>query len=1184
MTHTAEGKTQVTTATRDETLRGTALSGTNGVGVGAGRDVNATAATLTSTQGDLSVTAARDINLSAGYEQHDLTHDTQKHDSGMLSSTTTRTHDSVSDTYAVGTTLSGDNVALGAGRNLTAQAAQIVADHDIVMAAGNNLTLSTANDVHTEEHSISKTKSGVMGAGVGVMIGTAKQSQDTTITQTTPEGTLVGSISGSVTMSAGNTVHLTNATVLSDTGTAIVGKNVTIDAALGTTDTTQTYKQSSSGLTVSLGGAAVTAAQGAYAAVHRASEVKDDRLKALYAAQAAYGVSDAIGAAQGGVSQSGTDGGINLQVGIGGSSASSKTVTHDETAYGSTVHSNGNVVIAATGGDLNVIGSQISGDNVGLMAANKINLLSQAEDHTLKNTNKNASGGVGVQIGTDGVGLYAQASVGKGSAHGDGTTHATTSVDAKNILTLVSGGDTTIQGAQAKGNTVLADIGGNLNIRSEQDTDDYASKQQQVSGKVVVGVGASGSGSYNQSKVDSHYAGVTTVSGIGAGDGGYHIHVNGNTDLKGGVIASAADASKNLLDTGTLTYSNIENGAHYSASSISVGGGSGSHGNVAAFGPSGLSGGIGIPQSDSSHSTTKAAIAQGTITVRNGSTDLSGLDRNPDINAQGLKPIFDAQKVQEQQEMGQVAGYVGMRTAGSIASYMANNATTPEEQKSWQDGGANKIILHGLVGAGTAALSNGDVVGGAMGAAAGEAASGAMLDYLRQQGVDPYSAEGRSLMNLASAAIGGAAGGGAGAATALQGEQFNRQLHQTEIDWIKSNAKDFASQQCGCEPSAQQIDAATTQLSQQAARQTDVLWSASLPGDDGVARQFLAGAQATFTNTLGNAQKVFTVEGNQFLQPMMYLPDANANRGFYQQYVQPGTGNANLGLQVMLAQAGVNAYLSPGETVWNTAVGAVTGIGNAIFHPVDTFNGAGQDLGNNAAYALNPGLVNDQLRAVYGQDVSSAAATLATLNTSLTLMGATGAGKGAAAAIEGVAKSAAVDAITAAVRAGWKGDAAGLEQFTQNIVGNVGSVNRFLSADAVNAAMDTYNWSPAWQSGTMVADATLKPGTVVNMVVDADTYERVKAGNFDRAFGGWATFDEVPNQAYARNQLAITSDMKKDASYIIQVEVTQPINAQIGIVGEQPGASGGGNQLHFNLPPEQRVDTFRYVPNSGRSL
>jgi|GEM_PF-2316045 len=89
---------------------------------------------------------------------------------------------------------------------------------------------------------------------------------------------------------------------------------------------------------------------------------------------------------------------------------------------------------------------------------------------------------------------------------------------------------------------------------------------------------------------------------------------------------------------------------------------------------------------------------------------------------------------------------------------------------------------------------------------------------------------------------------------------------------------------------------------------------------------------------------------------------------------------------------------------------------------------------------------------------------------------------------------------------------------------SVGLINRFLSADVVNATMDKYNWAPAWQSGTAVADVTLKPGTVVNMVVSEDTYFALERGKDpSRAFGGWATFDNVPDQAYARNKLAITS-------------------------------------------------------------
>jgi filamentous hemagglutinin len=41
----------------------------------------------------------------------------------------------------------------------------------------------------------------------------------------------------------------------------------------------------------------------------------------MYAAQSAYQAGDAMNMAKGGISQNGTDGGINLQIGIGGSSA-----------------------------------------------------------------------------------------------------------------------------------------------------------------------------------------------------------------------------------------------------------------------------------------------------------------------------------------------------------------------------------------------------------------------------------------------------------------------------------------------------------------------------------------------------------------------------------------------------------------------------------------------------------------------------------------------------------------------------------------------------------------------------------------------------------------------------------------------------------------------------------------------
>lgn len=665
---------------------------------------------------------------------------------------------SLTQSTSVGTLLSGDSVTVAAGHDVTGTNAQVVGTHDVVIAAGNNLTLNAGQNTYTETDTAGKSHTGVMnGGGLSVMAGKQSSKSTTTINDVSYSGSTVGSVDGSVTMSAGNTVHITGSNVLSQTGTTIIGKSVTIDAAVGTTDTAQTYQQHQAGIHAGLGGALATVANTAIGDAQRGSQVNDPRLKALYAAKTAYDVDDLTKVAGNAQAMQGASdsnpGGISLQIGIGAASASSKTTTHDETAYGSTIKSGGNVTIAATGGDLNVIGSQISGENVALAASNNINLLSQAEQHTLKSDNKNASGEVGVQMGTDGIGFYAQASVGKGNAHGNGTTHADTTVNANDTLTLISGGDTTIRGAQAKGNTVLADIGGNLNIASEQDTDDYASKQMQASAKVVVGMGASASGSYNQSKADSHYASVTDVSGISAGDGGFNIHVNGNTDLKGGVIASTADASKNVLDTGSLTYSNIANDTKYSASSFGVSGGSaGGSGSIA---PS-----IGIPQGDNEHSTTKAGIAAGTIITRNGDTDLSGLDRNPDIKAAGLKPIFDQQKIETNQEMGQVAGYVGMRAAGDI-----------EEQMQLTPGSTGATVIHTVAGGAIAALGGGNVAQGALGAGAGEASLAYLPSVMGPQGAA-----------LGSAVVGGLVGGGTGAATANDGALYNYLTHPQLIE------------------------------------------------------------------------------------------------------------------------------------------------------------------------------------------------------------------------------------------------------------------------------------------------------------------------------------------------------------------------------------------------------------------
>ncbi|UPG87711.1 hemagglutinin repeat-containing protein [Luteibacter aegosomatis] len=772
-----------TTTTHDDVSQtiavGTMLDGDN-VKLVAGNDLTATAAQVKAT-GDIAVSAGHDVNLLAGDDVYDETHDRTTKRSGMTRGlmptdynyqTQSRANaDRSEDHVATGTVLSGDSVTVRAGHNVTTEAAQIAGTHDVTLAAGNDLNIGTAVSTHAEGHKQSVSTSGFIQNGLSVTIGNQKQKGALDVTQVDATGSLIGSTDGKVTMSAGQDVHITGSDIISHTGTTIVGQNVTIDPGLGTVDTRQTQSIHSGGINVGLTGGMATAAQTAYASAHRASQVDDDRLKVLYAAQAGYGVYDAVSDKDG--SPQSSDNGMSVRVGLGASTASSHSTTHDDTTGASTIRSDGNVTIAATNGNLNVIGSQIDGKNVSLGATGDLNLLSQAESHTQKSGSANASGEIGLSVGSQ-TGIYVTASVGKGIAHGNGTTHANTSVNASDTLSLVSGNDTNILGAQAKGETVVASIGGDLNIASQQATNDYASQYWQVGGTYVYGYGSQINIAVG--KTTSNYKSVDEVSGIGAGSGGYNVFVGGNTDLKGGVIASSADAAKNAFSTGTLTFSDIQNKADYQSFSggISVGSGAG------------FSGSMSVPQSKDSSSTTKAGIAAGTIDVRNQpGIDLTGLDRNPDIDAGGLKPIFDEKKVAERQELSQVAGQVGFRAAGDVGEYFGLKEGSPE-----------KIALHGAVAAAMASMGGGNVGAAVAGSTANQLAINALAQSLQDSGYVPGTAEFASLMKLGSAAIGLAAGGTTGGVVAEAATQNNWLLHSEVEQADRERAACGADQAC----------------------------------------------------------------------------------------------------------------------------------------------------------------------------------------------------------------------------------------------------------------------------------------------------------------------------------------------------------------------------------------------------
>ncbi|EHT0028723.1 hemagglutinin repeat-containing protein, partial [Escherichia coli] len=339
-------------------------------------------------------------------------------------------------------------------------------------------------------------------------------------------------------------------------------------------------------------------------------------------------------------------------------------------------------------GDLTIQGSQIkAGNNVLLQANRDVNLVSAENTSKLEGKNSSSGGSVGVGIGVGaggwGISVSASANQGKGSEKGNGTTHTETTVDAGNRLTIISGRDTTLTGAQAGGETVKVDAGRHLTLTSEQDSDRYDSKQQNASagGSFTFGsMSGSASVSLSRDKMHSNHDSVQEQTGIFAGRGGFDVTTGQHTQLNGAVIASTATADKNRLDTGTLGFRDIENRADYKVEHQSVGISTG--GSIGGQFAGNMANNLLVGANHEGHaeSTTQSAVSAGNITIRDTQSqkqDVADLNRDAAHANQTLSPIFDREKEQQRLQMAQLIGEIGnqvadiVRTEGQIAGEKA---------------------------------------------------------------------------------------------------------------------------------------------------------------------------------------------------------------------------------------------------------------------------------------------------------------------------------------------------------------------------------------------------------------------------------------------------------------------------------------------------------------------------------
>ncbi|HFO7434136.1 TPA: contact-dependent inhibition toxin CdiA [Escherichia coli] len=758
----------------DETVRqqGTEIASGGDTTVTAGRDITAVASSVTAT-GNISVNAGRDVALTTATESDYHYLETKKKSGGFLSKKTTHTISEDSASREAGSLLSGNRVTVNAGDNLTVEGSDVVADRDVSLAAGNHVDVLAATSTDTSWRFKETKKSGLMGTGgIGFTIGSSKTTHDRREAGTTQSqsASTIGSTAGNVSITAGKQAHISGSDVIANRDIGITGDSVVVDPGHDRRTVDEKFEQKKSGLTVALSGTVGSAINNAVTSAQETKKSSDSRLKTLQATKTALsGVQAGQAAAMASATGDPNATGVSLSL----TTQKSKSQQHSEsdTVSGSTLNAGNNLSVVATGknrgdnrGDIVIAGSQLkAGGNTSLDAANDILLSGAANTQKTTGRNSSSGGGVGVSIGAGGNGagisVFASVNAAKGSEKGNGTEWTETTTDSGKTVTINSGRDTVLNGAQVNGNRIIADVGHDLLISSQQDTSKYDSKQTSVAAGGSFTFGSmTGSGyiAASRDKMKSRFDSVAEQTGMFAGDGGFDITVGRHTQLDGAVIASTATPDKNHLDTGTLGFSDLHNEADYkvSHSGISLSGG-GSFGDKFQ---GNMPGGMISAGGHSGHAegTTQAAVADGTIIIRdrdNQKQNLANLSRDPVHANDSISPIFDKEKEQRRLQTVGLISDIGSqvadiaRTQGELnalkaaqdkygpvpadateeqrQAYLAKLRETPEYKKEQEKFGTGSDIQRGIQAA-TAALQGlaGDNIAGALaGASAPELAN-----------------------------------------------------------------------------------------------------------------------------------------------------------------------------------------------------------------------------------------------------------------------------------------------------------------------------------------------------------------------------------------------------------------------------------------------------------------------------
>ncbi|WP_404401298.1 hemagglutinin repeat-containing protein [Pelagibacterium halotolerans] len=674
---------EMSESARTETSVGSNLDAFGDLSVTAGGDMAVTGSTLAA--GDtLAVTTGGDLTVAGQLDSDESSQSSGS--SGFLYSESSA-QSTLDQTYNGSLLIAGRDARLDIGGDAAINGSTVTTGNDLDITA-TNVTLGTGQTFDSQ--SASSASSGLFfelgngGFGFGF-----RDNEDTVNQSATTSIASALSAGGDLSVAADENVTSEGAYLgARDDLRLLAGEDISLEAITDTWQSDESHRQTEFGIRI---GASETVSGNITTLAQLPQNLNAGQgsglNKAVTAASAALEAIDAANALQNGNLAS-------VEASIGFSHEASSSSQSISVANGGTLSAGGNITLDA-GHDITTEGTRIeAGEDINLHAGNDITL--GAAQNTASSSTSTSSAGFGLSASV-GMGLHGpSASIGvNASAQGSNgadqsLSHTNTQIVAGGGVSIVSGNDTTLSGAQVAGETVTADIGGDLTIESLQDT---SSSNSSASGGSIgltldpLSGGVGGSLSLNGSTGNGTSAWVAEQSGIFAGDA-VDITVGGNTDLVGGAIVSESDAL--TLDTGTLTVSDLSD--HDTAESVE--GGLSLSGGLNQPGTPGWS----VEGSASGHDKeqeTRATIGEGEIVIRDtdaqealedaGVTEtVANINRDPDL----------AQEITKDEEsyIGLYASDTSVAAAveagGAVveaieqhfAQYAADNQLSPDEQ------------------------------------------------------------------------------------------------------------------------------------------------------------------------------------------------------------------------------------------------------------------------------------------------------------------------------------------------------------------------------------------------------------------------------------------------------------------------------------------------------------------------